>query len=132
MKNEEVLLVLQRDFQWTSPINRGESPTRSRASTELIQAWKLTVGICLRQNLVVILVNILQSSIFNLQLIHPLSSIGTNFLSFTPIYSEVGRIRRLSLYCSMICAVHPTMRLAAKIVVNKCVSIPIECKTLAE
>ena len=41
-----------------------------------------------------------------------------------PTYSARGRIRRLLRYCSRMCAVHPEMRLTAKIGVNKSIGIP--------
>ena len=39
--------------------------------------------------------------------------------SLGPTYSALGRIRRLSSYCSRICAVQPDTRLIAKIGVNR-------------
>ena len=52
------------------------------------------------------------------------SSIGTQRWSRGPMYSESGRITRLSAYCSRTCAVHPAIRAIAKIGVMRSVGMP--------
>src|SRR5437667_11259663 len=41
-----------------------------------------------------------------------------------PTYSARGRMRRLFAYCSSTCAVHPEIRLTAKIGVKRSIGIP--------
>src|SRR5688500_1647016 len=56
---------------------------------------------------------------------YPRFSIGSYFKPILPTYSEAGRIRRLSAYCSSRCAVQPTTREQAKIGVNKSRGMPM-------
>src|SRR5437016_2638972 len=43
---------------------------------------------------------------------------------FGPMYSARGRMSRLFAYCSSTCAVHPDMRLTAKIGVKRSMAMP--------
>ncbi len=55
------------------------------------------------------------------------SEIGTQgWPTGLPVYSARGRIRRLLRNCSSTCAVHPDMRLTAKIGVNRSIGMPSE------
>ena len=52
------------------------------------------------------------------------SAIGTQRFPVGPVYSDSGRMSRLSPCCSMMCAHHPAMRPTAKIEVPRSAGIP--------